>query len=155
VTASLVSVGLGSVVTQTIRTSLGGLTRAGVTSGAILRGTTLSVTATSTNDTRASVDFTGVSLVGGNATTLSSDVSQDTTADAGGAIPLTGAATLTAHSTTHSVSENSNVSVGAIALNLMDVQASLGGSTMAGIAAGASYKALSLTATATGDAVAS
>src|SRR5207253_8183582 len=44
--------------------------------------------------------------------------------------------------------------ISAVSLSLMDVQANLAGSTMAGVAAGGTFRAASLTATATGDAVA-
>src|SRR6202007_2028557 len=74
-----------------------GSTSAGSTGGT-LHGTTLGATAMSTNTSTGPVDFTGVTAFGGNGVTVTSDVTQSTSASLGGTIILTGAATLGASS---------------------------------------------------------
>ena len=153
-----VSIGTASGAAQFVTTNLGGTTKAGSETGAKLFGTTLSATATSTNGGAThddvSASFVGVSFLGGSGAKLSSNVTQSTDSSLGGMITLSGAAMLTATSTSYSIARNSNVSVSGLSITVLDIIASLAGTTTAGVADSGTLTAASLTATATGNATA-
>ena len=153
-----VNVGAVSGAEQHVTTTLGGTTRAGSESGAGLRGTSLRATAISRNSGAGhddvSASFVDVSLLGGSGATLASSVTQSTDASLGGVITLSGGAVLDARSDTYSTARNSNVAVSGLSITLLDVNASLAGSTTAGVADGGRVTASSLTGTATGNATA-
>src|SRR5207245_1083248 len=88
-----VSVSAVSGTYQNMTGTVAGSTSAGSTGGT-LHGATLAATATSTNTSTAVVDFVGVTAFGGNGVTVTSDVTQSTSAALGGTIILTGAATV-------------------------------------------------------------
>jgi Ca2+-binding RTX toxin-like protein len=151
-----VSVGILTVAAQLITSNMGGITRAGSENGATLKGTSLTVTVISNNGNalldNVSASFVGVSAMGGAGARLVSNVTQITDASLGGNITLSGAAILNATSNTFSIARNSNVAVSGLSITILNVTASLAGSTTAGVADSGTLNAASLWATARGNA---
>src|SRR5205085_992199 len=120
-----------------------GSTSAG-SSGGTFHGTSLDATAHSTNTSTASIDFVGVTAFGGNGVTITSDVFQQTSSALGGTVVLTGAATLGATSDSTSSASNTTVTVSAVSVSILNLDAELHGATTAGVSDGGHVEAASL-----------